>query len=83
MELRCVFHITDVRVALDIGRPFSQVGIPFVFIEGDNLLLFPVSVEKLCLCSSRDYEKLLPIIRVPQIVDLQPRALDQTSMGER
>ena len=73
MELRCVFHITDVGVAFNIRRPFSQVGIPFVFIEDENLLFFPVSVEKFRLCGSRDHEKLLSIIRVLQIVDLQPR----------
>ena len=83
MELRCVFHITDVRVAFNIGRPFSQVGIPFAFIEGDSLLLFSISIEKLGLCSSRDYEKFLSIIRVLQIVDLQPRNLARSGMGER
>ena len=69
---RSMFHVSDIRVALDVSGPASQVSMlgRNRYLKGSDILFFTVAAVKFRLGCTRDDKKFVSVVRIFQIVDL-------------
>ena len=70
VNIRCVLHISDVRIPFDEGCPAINMNTKRGFKGNKDILFFAVSIVEPCLCVTGNDEETLPVIRVFYIVYL-------------